>query len=257
MSALRLDGHLLHALLEDRLSGSLVTMHARWPTFDRAGEKPIAPPHRSTVNRWTHGEMPRTSGHLIRLCGILDVDPMCLLKLPDGDPDATMESLATTYLHGRWEPPALKFLEEFMGRRAQWPPPDLAQRYFGRRWCHREFAHEATTRTNYYARISVAPSGRAPGGGPFVYHVAYRHVTLFAKRWLQYGVVLRYGNRISLRHINGHTDMYDAEDVGAPTRIETWFGPNPAVFRLASLHPFQLEVEESSDEKAPVVRFAG
>ena len=257
MPALRLDGHLLHALLEDRLSGSLAAMHARWPTYDRAGEKLIAPPHRSTVNRWTHGEMPRTSGHLMRLCGILDVDPMCLLKLPDGDPDSTMESLATTYLHGSWEPPALKFLEEFLGRRAQWPPPDLAQRYFGRKWYQREFVHEATTRLNHYATISITPSGRAPIGGPLVYHVAFRHATLFGKRWLQYGVVLRYGNRISLRHINGYTDLYDAENAQYPTRIETWFGLSPAVFRIASLHPFDLRLEETGIASLPAVRFPG
>lgn len=257
MPALRLDGHLLHALLEDRLPGGMADMHARWPTYDLTGEEPNVPPHRSTVNRWTRGLMPRTADDLMRLCGILDVDPMCLLKLPDDDPDATMESLATTYLHGRWEPPALKFLEEFLGRRAQWPPPGLAQRYFARKWCHREFAHEATTRTNHYATISITPSGRARCGGPFVYHVAFRHATLFGKRWLQYGVVLRYGNRISLRHINGHTDMYDAEEVQSPTRIETWFGPSPAVFRVASLHPFDLAVNETGASSLPTVRFPG
>ena len=257
MPKLGLDGHLLHALIEDRMPEGNSSLDERWPAYDRPGERRCNPPDRSTLYRWIGGSMPRTSDQLLRLCGILDVDPMCLLKLPDGDPDAALDSLATSYLHGQWKPPAIKFLNEFLGRRAQWPPPDLAQRYFGRKWCHREFAHEATARTNCYATISIAATQRMPGDGPFVYHVAFRHPALFVKRWLQYGVVLRHGNRVSLRHINGHTDMCDVEDVRSPLRIETWFGPNPAVFRVASLHPFQLEVEESPDEKVPVVRFVG
>lgn len=257
MSLLKLDGHLLHALLEDRLPGGMGDMHARWPAYDRAGEEPNVPPHRSTVNRWSRGLMPRTSDDLMRLCGILDVDPMCLLKLPDNDSETTMESMATIYLHGRWEPAALRFLEEFLGRRPQWPPPELALRYFGRKWFCREFVHEATTRTNYYARANIVASPRMSRGGPFVYHVAFRHATLFGKRWLQYGMVLRYGKRVSLRHINGHTDMYDAEDVQAPTRIETWFGPSPAVFRIASLHAFDLYLDQATNAELSAVRFVG
>ena len=37
--------------------------------------------------------------------------------------------------------------------------------------------------------------------------------------------------------------------------IEIWFGPSSTLFRVASLYSFDLEVEDSSQDKAPAVRF--
>ncbi|MCA9180604.1 MAG: hypothetical protein KDA51_04105 [Planctomycetales bacterium] len=257
MATLRLDGQLLHALLATRLPGGVPEVQARWSLHDRSGLESKGPPHRATFHRWTQGQVPRTADDLLRLSGILDVDPICLLKLPERNPEATMERLASTYVHGRWEPPALEFLQEFMGRRAAWPPPSLARDYFGRDWHKREITHDATDRTNFYATLRIAPLDGSRCGGPFVYHVAFRHTSLFGKRWLQYGLVLRHGNRISLRHINGHIDGCDARDALAPNLVETWFGPSPAVFCVASLHPFTLDLIEAGPTGEPVVRFPG
>ena len=257
MATLRLDGQLLHALLATRLPGGVPEVQARWSLHDRSGLESKGPPHRATFHRWTQGQVPRTADDLLRLSGILDVDPICLLKLPERNPEATMERLASTDVHGRWEPPALELLQEFMGRRAAWPPPSLARDYFGRDWHKREITHDATDRTNFYATLRIAPPDGSRCGGPFVYHVAFRHTSLFGKRWLQYGLVLRHGNRISLRHINGHIDSCDARDALAPNLVETWFGPGPAVFCVASLHPFTLDLIEAGPTGEPVVRFPG
>ena len=257
MAKLRLDGQLLHALLATRLPGGVAELQARWYLPDRSGIVSKDPPHRATFHRWTQGQVPRTADDLLRLSSILDVDPMCLLKLPERNPEATMERLASTYMHGRWEPPALEFLQEFMGRRAAWPPPNLARDYFGRAWHKQEITHDAMDRTNYYATLRIAALDRTRSGGPFVYHVAFRHPSLFGRRWLQYGLVLRHSTRVSLRHINGHSDSCDAHDARAPTLVETWFGPGPAIFCVASLHPFTMDLIETEPEGEPVVRFPG
>jgi len=127
------------------------------------------------------------------------VDPMRLLKLPEYNLEATMERLASTYMHGRSEPPALEFLQEFMGVGTVWPSAAMARTYFGREWHKREITHDAADRTNFYATLRIAEMDRSRSGGPFVYHVAFRHPRLFGRHRLQYGLVLRHGNRASLR----------------------------------------------------------
>lgn len=257
MATLSLDGQLLHTLMVSRLPGGVPELQARWSMRDRPGIERKDPPHRATLHRWTRGQVPRTADDLLRICGVLDIDPMCLLKLPERNPEATMERLTSTYMHGRWEPPALEFLQEFMGRRAAWPPPHIARNYFGREWHKCEITHDAVDRRNFYATLRVAAIERAHSAGPFVYHFAFRHPSLFGRRWLQYGLVLRHGNRVSLRHINGYIDNCDIYDACAPTLVETWFGPGPAIFCIASLHPFTLELGGSERVAQPVVRFPG
>lgn len=257
MPTLSLDGHLLRSLIASRLPGRLPELQRRWWAYDHPDQNENKPPHRGTIHRWTQGQLPRTKEDLMRLCGVLDVDPVSLLKLPEGDPEATMERLATNFLHGRWDPPSLELLNGFLGRRRVWPPPELAQRYFGRPWWTQELAHDAEVRTNYYATLRIAASGQKNSEGPFVYHIGFRHPTLFGKRWLQYGVVLRHGKRVSLRHINGYTDACNVCDTTAPTLVETWFGPNPAIFRVASLHAFALEQVAPGTAQGAQVRFPG
>ena len=49
--------------------------------------------------------------------------------------------------------------------------------------------------------------------------------------------------------------MCDVEAWQSPMWIEIWFGPSSTLFRVASLYSFDLEVEDSSQDKAPAVRF--
>jgi|GEM_PF-1770951 len=251
-----LDGRRLRDLIAERLPRGASELRDRWHWQEAEKGESIEPPHRATIHRWTQGQMPRTKNDLLRLCSILDVDPMCLLRLPEDDPEATMERLSTAYLHGRWDPPALEFLSSFLGRRTMWPPAWLARDFFARDWCVREFEHDLAGRINYYATLRISVSDCAYRNGPFVYHVAYRHRALFGKRWLQYGVVQRGGNCVKLLHINGFTETC-CVDASSPFRVQTWLGPGAAVFRIASLHPFVLDVADEAGSDEPTVRFPG
>ncbi|MCB1641825.1 MAG: hypothetical protein KDI37_08845, partial [Xanthomonadales bacterium] len=164
--------------------------------------------------------------------------------------------LATAYLHGRWEPPALEFLTSLLGRRTMWPPVWLARDYFGREWFVRDFEHDATDRINYYLTLRITAADPAHRKAPYLYHVAFRHRQLFGQRWLQYGYVQRERDSVSLRHINGFVDRCEVEPDG-PTIVQTWAGPGPAVFRIASLHPFALDLIEDGSASAAMVRFPG
>lgn len=216
-----------------------------------------AVPHRSTMHRWSTGQVPRTASDLLRLCGVLDIDPLCLLTLPQADPDLAIEKLMSAYVHGRWQPPALEFLTEFLGRRAVWPPQALARRFFGRDWYTAELEHDALRAANFYATFRILAAGEGAGEGPFVYHIAFRHSHLFARRWLQYGFVVRHGVNVRLRHINGHVDTCEVPSIGSPTLVQTWFGPGSVCFKLASLHPFALDLAPSGTLVERAVRFPG
>lgn len=251
--AARLDPALLRMLIAKRLPGGIAELQDRWVQSPAQVDRDAAVPHRSTMHRWSTGKVPRTSDDLLRLCGVLDIDPLCLLTLPQADPDLAIEKLMSAYVHGRWQPPALEFLAEFLGRRSAWPPQGLARRYFGRDWYTAELEHEPAQAANFYATFRIA----AAGEGPFVYHVAFRHSRLFARRWLQYGFVVRHGLAVRLRHINGHVDNYEAPSLASPTLVQTWFGPGAVCFRVASLHPFELNLHPPGPVEGDVVRFPG
>ena len=260
-SSLGLDGVLLRSLVARRLPGGWSELQDRWVASDTSQRGAAGhAPHRSTMHRWTQGQMPRTAGDLLRLCGLLDVDPLVLLRLPPSDETGALERLARAYIHGRWQPPALEFLHDFLGRRSVWPPPGLAREHFGRDWHVHDFSHDPVHGANQYAMVRILPPSGAPWptGKPLVWHFAYRHERLFGRRWLQYGVVSRVGRRVTLLHINGHegaSELQSEEDV---VQVQTWFGPGEAVFRVASLHGFALGVVFPSDLAAGhCVRFPG
>lgn len=253
--AVSLDRTLLRGLIASRIPGGISELQDRWVQSPGQVDSPDADvPHRSTIHRWSNnGQVPRTATDLLRLCSVLDVDPLCLLKLPQTEPDLAVERLMSAYFHGRWQPPALEFLAEFLGRRAAWPPQALARRFFGRDWFTAELEHDVSKAANFYATFRIS----AVGEGPYVYHFAFRHSQLFARRWLQFGFVVRDGMRINLRHINGHVDSCEVTKVPSAALVQTWFGPGPAFFRVACLHPFSLVLVPTPTDEEAVVRFPG
>lgn len=256
--AARLDPALLRWLIAKRVPGGIAELQDRWMQLPSQADAPdTVVPHRSTMHRWLTGQVPRTANDLLRLCGVLDIDPLCLLTLPQVDPELAIERLMSAYVHGRWQPPALEFLTDFLGRRAIWPPQGLAHRYFGRDWYTGELEHDASCAANFYATFRISAAGEQSCEGPFVYHVAFRHSRLFARRWLQYGFVVRHGRGVRLRHINGHVDAGEVPSAASPTLVQTWFGPGSVLFKVASLHPFTLALDPPGSVEGEAVRFPG
>jgi hypothetical protein len=185
---------------------------------------------------------------------LLDIDPFCLLKLQEGRETATILRLILAFWLDRWEPNALSFMREFFGHQTTWPPVDIAWRHYGRTWHCEEITYTPGKRSNYYAQIEIAPSKRVDGVLPRVWHFAYQHTELFRGAWIQYGFVERCGQSVRLISINGQFERYEA-DTDAYTLVETWFGPSPVKFRVASVHPFSMRVREREVQTAKRVRF--
>lgn len=159
----------------------------------------------------------------------------------------------------QWRQTGLRFLSDFFGRQHQWPPIGFVQEYYdrNRRWHQQEIEHDPELCSLYYACIAISGSQDIFAHQPQVYHVAFRIPGFFRERWLEFGIVIRYQTSVRLFHINGDHQECTTAETSAPTRFETWFGPGKAVFRVASLHPFSLNLLDPDNKAGERVRFVG
>lgn len=260
MTKIRLNGELLARFIRDECEGKVERFLDIWAS--RQDLRPDgAPdvPNRSTVYRWIRGTVPlgKNKDEFPRLCGVLDVDPFCMLVPEGGDPANAAQFLLRSFQLNRWDPPALSFIADFFGRQAVWPPKQLAREHFGHSWFVEEFEHDPQRRANYYPLIEIVGDLEVTASRPQLFHFAYRERDLFGGRWLEYGFVTRQGQCVQLLHINGHAESYLTDTPDEPSRVETWFGPGPAIFRIASLHPFSVKVNDPDEDEHQRVRFPG
>ncbi len=246
MSPIRINGELLKALIQRQFRGGVNELLSIWDTQGGV--------HRSTVHRWAKGSLPQSREDMLRLCGILDVDPFCLVLPACGDAMGAVNQLIYAFQNDHWRP-ALSFIKDFMGRRPEWPPKYVAAEYFGRQWYTKDFEHDSSVMKNFYSPIVIFGELQKDLMRPQTFHFAYRHENLFGRRWLHYGFVVRSGLAVRLLHINGHTDEYITRNHREPTRVETFFGQENAIFRIASLHPFSLNIGPERDNVDSAVRF--
>ncbi|WP_417455904.1 hypothetical protein [Kordiimonas sp.] len=250
MAAICLNGTLLKTLVADHYPKRVPGLLDAWATSER--KILSTPPDRATIYRWMNGQLPRTAGDLLSLCSLLDIDPFSILTAKDGGISDAIHWLLTSVQLRQWRQPSLSFLADLFGRQQAWPPSSLAEDYYGRPWHIEEFEHDPTKQALYYACIELSAPANMPSI-PQVFHFAFCNPGVFGERWLQYGFVERYKNTVRLVHINGHTETCEAGTSSEPSRIETWFGPGHAVFRVASLHPFHLKIKETTC--SPYLRF--
>jgi hypothetical protein len=247
----RLDGELLRQLIKER--GGVDAILDRWNAVSAEADDH---PDRATLYRWMRGQsLPKNSEVFLRLAGLLDVDPFALIAVPAGDVLAAAEDVLRIVQKAATAPPWLHFVHDFFGRQRSWPPDGVASAYFGHPWCIQEFSHDPSVRSNYYATAVLGGLLSPPDGRPQILHFAFKHPSLFHARWLEYGLVRVHASTAVLHHINGYRDELKLAALDATVRVETWLGPGPALFRVASLHLFALRLGESGSEKA--LRFPG
>jgi len=246
---LKLDRQALLNRVNQKFGGSIAAVARAWPEDDQ--------PHRGTISRWIKGnKLPRSAHGLLSLSAVLDIDPIALLKVVAPFP-RLLARLVETSRAGSWASlePALSFLAPFIGPTRDWPPLEVANKYFHRSWVTRDFEHAAATnRRNYFAAILIEPDG---GRGQFdqVLHFAWRD-RIDQAVWRPYGFVRLAGPNVRLFSFNGLVGTATMGTAEVPSfYVETWFGEGAAVFRVASLHGFHLTVAEAVDGSKPVVRF--
>jgi len=251
-----LNGELLKGLILSRFPGGVTALQDAWnAAFGDACGDGAGVPDRSTIYRWRQGKWPGNKSDLLKLSSLLDVDPLCLLDITeDAAPDA-MKSLYRSYQTNRWAPRARSVLGDFLGHKTDWPPKSLAKHHYDRDWRLREVGHDLTLGCNFYPTFEIAGAPAVYEDRPQVFHFAYRHAALFGRQWVQYGFVLRHGGAVRLISINGHVENRSIDARDAPTLVETWFGPSPTVFRIASLHDFDIHLRTKDTTGEIGVRF--
>jgi hypothetical protein len=257
MKTIPLNGVLLKQLISKRFTDGVTGIQDAWHArfTDGSGDDEAEVPNRSTIYRWRQGRWPGSKTELVRLSSLLDIDPLCLLDINEDNAPEAMAVLYQSYQSKRWAPQALSLLSDFVGHKQDWPPKYVSEEYYGRDWSIREFEHDLTLGKNFYPLIQIAGSPTVYENRPQVFHFAYRHNALFGLQWVQYGYVLRYGKDCRLISINGHIESAQALAPEFPTLVETFFGPSPTIFRIASLHEFTVEIIAERAVNGNCVRF--
>lgn len=245
MAQIILDGLLVELLINARFPGGTDDLIARWDASG-SGLNP------STVYRWKQGGLPRTGVDLLRLSSLLDVDPFCLLTFDRGSPQLAVDALLSWAQSNQWN--RFGFFRDFFGRQRDWPPTELAKKHYKRDWNENSFFHHPSKKENRYAVVQLNSSCKNTEVFPQTFHFAYRQSEQYAGRWLNFGFVVVHKGTVRLQHINGQRCSYSAPTTAA-ARVETFFGPNAAEFKVASLHPFTLCVDPAEEQTGPSVRF--
>lgn len=250
VDVLRMDYEAVAARIAAKFGGNLAAVSRNWPTED--------PPHRSTVQRWLKQEtLPRSARELLAFSAALDLDPFALWGVSPATFPHLCERLVKASRMRSWTDVfhGLSFLAEFVGPTPEWPPADLARTYFHREWVIRDFSHPARDRRNYFATIVIKPDRRcSTWSADQVWHFAWRDAIEHAL-WRPYGFVRLAGPELRLFSFNGLSDSAKVNALGSSFLVETWFGEGAAVFCVASLHPFELELSDIAQGERPRVRF--
>jgi len=237
---------LMHAKLKGYLGFSLA-----WPS-------PTRTPNRVTVWRWLNGKSQVAPGLVMPIAGAFDLDPCALFEITPRAYEslcrALVRSIDTNHTHPVKR--ELQWLASFVVPREDWPCNDIPSRYFKKPWTVHGFRHTAKHARNFFQKLSVTAPPRACGE-PQVWHFAFRDQTSSSSLWIPYGFVERTSQKIELFHYHarGHSVTVKIEPDACTFVVETWFGPGPAEFRVASLHEFKLVLSALADPTTPCVRF--
>lgn len=250
---LRFDGELLKSLISQ--AGGVGALLDAWHARFSEAEAALDTPDRSTVYRWMNGGWPRTSNQLLALAHLLEIDPFCFLRITEQPTHLVFKALYICFQLRKWKPPALSFLAFYFGHQRDWPPSFASNAPLARSWFVREILHEHGQERSVYRAIRLTGMQGEFDERPQVFHFAYRHPELFDQQWVEYGFVVRQGPFARLISINGHVQSKTMPAMGAPTMVETWFGPSPTIFRIASLHEFTADLGPVGDDQLSPLRF--
>jgi hypothetical protein len=241
---------LLRDLMRDKLKG-YAGFSLTWPLPTRA-------PDRTTLWRWLNGRSQVPPALVLALAGAFELDPCALFEITPKAYAALCRALVRNIGTNHAYPLTqdLQWLASFVVPSEHWPCNDISSQYFKRSWTVQSFRHTAKNARNFFQKLLVAAPPRTCGE-PQVWHFAFRDQTPNSLLWIPYGFVERTAEKIALFHYHarGHSVNLRIPLDATTFVVETWFGPGPADFRVASLHEFKLALSDKADPTTPCVRF--
>ena len=252
--SIALDGVLVKDLVEE--IGGVPALLEAWGEAYSGSKSPSS----ATVYRWLGGEFPGNFANALRLALLLEVDPFCLLRPRRGSPARAINVIFQWVKEQAGTSESSQVLGDMFGWQAEWPAPYWRDgdknKLFN--WHVRTFNHDPTIRQGFYKQIGLVSDSVVAATRPQTFHFAYSGAGILnSASWLNYGFVVRDLDDVRLVHMHGHTDRYTAQAEAAPSFVETHFGPGAANFRVASLHPFELVLDDPPRASEMCVRFPG
>lgn len=211
---------------------------------------------RSTVYRWIERGLPSKRDDVFDFASLLDVDPVGILDLEAIHEERIFEKERRLFQRGQERLARLSALWPIYVPGPAWPDEEIAQTYYGRPWFVQEFEHDPAKISDVYAAVYLSVPAHGDPSTPRTYHFAYRRTGARDGMWRPYGTVIGLQNEVCLLSESG--DYQRLRDTRSSWTVvaETYFGPGPAEFRIASLHDFDMLASSPSREKS-CVRFVG
>lgn len=252
-----LDSKLTFDLLEQKFGG-IENFAEEWSVYSNRNGGASNPSRSSkTIYKWIAEGMPKAEETFLSFFGALDADPIALVDLEKSQFRKRFGRLRQAILLGGINIGGFRPLLYLLRPSPQWPEEALTKRYFRRSWTTQDFLHEAGDTKNLDVTIRIQGDRSQPREWPRAFHIAYRRLSNADGLWRPFGTILTRNSEAVLVHENGAI-----RDIELPFRSEhridfkTFFGPSPAEFRLASLHPFKAELDLYDDPDV-VLQFAG
>jgi len=245
MSELKLtaDPDLVGRIIKTRyggISGAMDAWSARFSTSDAPGN-PL--PTQSSFYRWRDGDLPTNLNDLFRWAAVLDIDPIALIRVPENDFTGFARALALKFANFTLKGSLSAYIGQLIMPSHNWPPDALVQKPFGHPWYTQEISHDPAIRADFHACIRLT-SPDWDGVSPRTFHFSYRRDIPEAPFWTPYGSVIRDLISLRLYHSSAFSREKPAPPIDDPAIVATEFGWGPAIFRIASLHPFEAKVGE-------------
>jgi len=250
--AIELDVPLVRELIETRF-GSIDAFAAEWEhRIETRKQQSGKARDRATIYRWLKQGMPSKKQELFGLAGALDIDPIALLRI---DADYVMRSFprerflfqAGSKTRSKLHP----FWEVFMPC-PNWPNEELPKTFYGRPWTKFQFKHAAVDVSNVFAGLLLKQKSHVDMLLPKVFLFAYRRTGAVDTLWRPYGVVIHYRECTRLISQNGAYQEVHHPTVTQEFLVETYLGPGPAEFQIASLHGFDASLTIPSNNSLAV-----
>lgn len=241
--AVPVDRERLQGLI-DRRYGSVDELAAAWQVqYDADPKATVRPRDRSTIYKWLDAGLPAKKEVIYGFSALFDVDPIGIIETSRAfiEENFAKERRAFQFLDKRdtiLAPFRVMYLPGW-----RWPDSSMACQHYGRDWCAKDFAHEADDVLNVYAAIYLENSDQWPDDHPRVFHFAYQQKNAIDQLWRPYGVIIATRNRVRLIAESGNWQEATSDEFQKTAVVETFFGPRPTLFRVASIHDFIIQVE--------------
>lgn len=254
--AISLNADLVRALIEQRF-GSIAGLAVEWEERVAASTQRVGKPRdRASIYRWLKIGLPSHRDDVLGFAAALDVDPVALLDI-----DAT--AIERHFAKERWlfqlrsvHRSPLAPLWAIYAPGPAWPNEEIVRNYYGRSWHTEGCVHDPQKIANVYAAVHLGAREVDTTLLPQAYHFAYRRSGARDGIWRPYGTVIVCRDTARLISESGDYQRITQDEEMNRVVVETYFGPGPAEFRIASLHDFAIRLEVPSKQQG-CLRFAG